>query len=105
MARSRDVASFVKDVDLRHIHWVDYDAPPRFDDSVTVTDDVLLTWTAHLTFNDSVVMSDSFNAALQTLTVSDAVAMSDAGVVGRYDYAGPDYFLTPADYVGETRVF
>jgi hypothetical protein len=72
------------------------------DDNLTAGLDRLLA----LTLSDAIVMADALSAAGgPVLTLGDVVSMSDAGVVNHYDYAGLDYFLTPFDYVGETRVF
>ena len=105
MARGRDMHAAVRDVDLRHEHWVDYDAPPRFADNVSMIDGLISAWTAVLMINDGVVIHEASNIAPQTLFVDDAAALSDAGYVSRYDYADVDYFQTPADYVGDVRVF
>ena len=72
------------------------------DDSLTGVLDRILA----MSLADAVVMADALSASGGTiLTLGDEVSMSDAGVLNHYDYAGLDYFLTPFDYVGETRVF
>jgi hypothetical protein len=77
-------------------------------DGVTVTDNLsyVLDRVIALPLADSVTMGDALSMKRgDEIGFSDDVTASDAGFLSRYDYAAPDYFLTPTDYVGETRVF
>jgi hypothetical protein len=79
-----------------------------FADNVTMGDNLtsVLDRLLALILSDDIVMTDALSAAGgPVLTLGDVVSVSDAGVLSHYDYAGLDYFLTPFDYVGETRVF
>jgi hypothetical protein len=79
-----------------------------FADSVVADDNLtgVLDRILAMSLADAVVMADALSASGGTiLTLGDTVSVSDAGVLNHYDYAGLDYFLTPFDYVGETRVF
>jgi hypothetical protein len=81
-----------------------------FADNVTMDDNLtsVLDRLLALILSDTIVMADALSASDEggpVLTLGDTVSVSDAGVLSHYDYAGLDYFLTPFDYVGETRVF
>ena len=55
---------------------------------------------------DNVTMGDAISIKRgDEMGLSDGVVVADAGFLSRYDYAAIDYFLTPTDYVGDTRVF
>ena len=49
------IRTFIKDVDLRETHWVDYEADPRFADRVRVRD------TLSLSINDHLLQEDMFD--------------------------------------------
>ena len=105
MARTAPLASVQKPVDLKTLVWVDYNGPLHPSSGVVVFDTFTTLFTANRIIADSVTVTDQLNLVLKDLNVADSVVISDAGVLARYDYASPDYFLTPADYVGDWRTF
>jgi hypothetical protein len=101
----RDVTLVIPKVQMQWTYWVDHNGPLQPHDTVLMTDAVVHTWTALRGFDDAVTVSDSISFFKPFLFFDEAVAMTDGGTVTRFDYVDPSYLATPANYVGEQRVF
>ena len=104
MART-DVKLVVPKVQMKWTYWVDYNGPLRPGDTVTMVDVVTHVWDAKTSFADAVSVSDAISFFKPFLFFDEAVAMTDGGFATRFDYVAFDYLATPANYVGEQRVF
>jgi len=105
MARGDNLLIIVQARDLTFTHWVDYKGAMRLLSTLPMIDNVSLLLDAHTVLVDELHLTDSVYFFRPELRFTDTLVLSDNGLLSRYDYASLDYFETPADYVGEHRVF
>jgi hypothetical protein len=100
--------SFADAVEMSDALAITWERSLTVADAVEMTDLFVRSGTYGRTFDDMVMVSDAVMvgmAGMANLPLHDTAAIVDAGVASKYDYAGPDYFVAPGDYVGEQRFF